>query len=750
MRRRDSHPVTAGHRGVTNRTNGCKCTTELWRPLLLGALDRHLRMNSSHHRSTKERDVSLPRPTLLSPPLSPPCARPFRSGRARAASLPLVVAAAGLVAAYLLANSHGPLAADSLAASRAAALAMTIAAVGAVVAAASALVRRGDGIAPRRAARHRTGQVGRLGRGTSPRGAHHGNRLDRILEAMTRISSERDVDSVMAAAGGAVVELLETRTASPVIARVYRIEGDGMVVVSEHGAAAGATTVGESSLLSADPLILAAVTGDHTLAEAGPSPHRIASPIHAGSAIRAVVLVERRDRAFRDSEVTMVEGLSGIATLAVSNLVRARGIGGAQAEPTDGLTGLIGRAAFERRCREVRESYAIITVDVDHLNQLNNALGREAGDDALRSVARALQASTRERDVVSRSGDDEFTILTVGAATAVVGSVAERMRAAVSELVSGAFPTRVSVGWAVGAAGEDSAEVWARADEALGRAKREGRNRVAGSITGRPAAAPGRGWTTLLSRTLASQQIHPVYQPIVTLPEAHIVAYEGLARPINLDGADSVEEFFATAQRLGVTNELDWICRRAVVRGAEGIRSDAQLYLNIDLSAVSDVDEDVEQMRSLLRWIGRPPANVVLEIADADRFSNLGQLSARVDVYRRAGFKIGIDDTGRPGIGVDLLYATRPEVIKIDASVTNRCEEVEARTLIFECIALAEQIGADVVAEGIEQLSVAAELMKLGVNRAQGFLFGKPESITGPSRELEGEPAVLRAIAATR
>jgi len=706
-------------------------------------------MSSSHHRSTKERDVSLHSPAPLRPPLSPPCARPFRSGRARAASLPLVVAAAGLVAAYLLAQSHGPLAADSLVASRAAALAMTIAAVGAVVAAASTLVRRGDGTAPRRAARRRVGQLGRLGRNTSPRGSHRGNRMDRILEAMTRISAERNVESVMAAAGGAVVELLETRTASPVIARVYRIERERMVVVSEHGAAAE-STVGESSLLSDDPLILAAVAGDHTLAEAGSSPHRIASPIHAGAAVRAVVLVERRDRAFHDSEVTMVEGLSGIATLAVSNLVRAHAIASAQAETVDALTGLIGRAAFERRCREVRESYAIIAVDVDHLNQLNNSLGRDAGDDTLRSVARALQASTRERDVVSRTGDDEFTILTVGAATAVVGSVAERMRAAVSELVSGAFPARVSVGWAVGAAGEDQAEVWARADEALGRAKREGRNRVAGSITGRPAAAPGRGWTTLLSRTLASQQIHPVYQPIVTLPEARIVAYEGLARPVNLDGADSVEEFFATAQRLGVTNELDWICRRAVVRGAEGIRSDAQLYLNIDLSAVADVDEDVEQMRSLLRWIGRPPANVVLEIADADRFTNLGQLSARVDVYRRAGFKIGIDDTGRPGIGVDLLYATRPEVIKIDASVTNRCEEPEARTLIFECIALAEQIGADVVAEGIEQLSVAAELMKLGVNRAQGFLFGKPESITAPVRELEGEPAVLRAIAATR
>jgi diguanylate cyclase (GGDEF)-like protein len=659
------------------------------------------------------------------------------------------VGAACLVA-LLLATVHGPFDAGGLLATRVAALAVALVSIGTVGATAGRLTLRVRAAtvtsAPRSVTRRDSGQLGRLGRGASPR---HANRPDRILEAMSRISTGADVDSVMTAAGAAAVDLLTTRTASPVVARVYRIERETMVVASEHGAAAG-STVGETRLLSTDPLILAAVTGDHTLAEAGPAPHRIASPVHAGTAIRAVILVERRQRSFRDSEVTLVEGLSGIATLAVSNLVRARGVAGAQGEQTDTLTDLIGRAAFERRCREVRESFAIITVDVDHLEQLNEALGREAGDDALRSVARALQASVRERDVVSRIGDDEFAILTVGAATAVVGSVAERMRAAVSELVSGTFPARVSVGWAVGAAGEDPTSVWARADEALGRAKREGRNRVAGSITGRPAADPGRGWTTLLSRTLASQQIHPVYQPIVTLPDAHIVAYEGLSRPINLDGADSVEEFFATAERLGVTNELDWICRRAVVRGAEGIRSDAQLYLNIDLSAVSDVDEDVEQMRSLLRWIGRPPANVVLEIADADRFTNLGQLAARADVYRRAGFKIGIDDAGRPGIGVELLYATRPDVIKIGSAITNRCFEGDARALIFECIALAEQINADVVAEGIEKVSVAAELIRLGVTRAQGFLFGKPETVAAPVRDLEGEPAVLQAIAATR
>ncbi len=140
--------------------------------------------------------MSSLRPTLSSPPLSPPCARPLRSGRARAASLSLV-AGAGLFTAYLLSSSHGPLGADSLAATRGAALAMAVAAIGAIVAAAGAVALPREAVASRaarRAARHDSGQLGRLVRGGGPRGSHRGSRLDRILEAMTRISAEGDVE----------------------------------------------------------------------------------------------------------------------------------------------------------------------------------------------------------------------------------------------------------------------------------------------------------------------------------------------------------------------------------------------------------------------------------------------------------------------------------------------------------------------------------------------------------------------------
>ena len=646
------------------------------------------------------------------PPLTPPRARPIRSGRARAANsaLALLALGTGILAATWLVEGG----------THANAVAVSVAAGVALLAALTGL------------ARLIRGTHGRLDR-----------RFDSILQALSGISAEADTESVLTACGRAAADLLPTRKNSPVIARVFRIERGTMVLASDRGTAPRALLA--SRPLSADPLIMAAVTGDRTLAEAGPDPHRVAGPIHDGAGITAVLLAENPRRSFHDADIVLLDGLANIASLAIGSLARESGPVAAEPVQADWLTGLGTRAAFEHELAQVRDVFAVISVDIDHLDQLNDALGREAGDDILRSVAHALLSSTREHDVVCRTDGDGFTILMSGAATAIVGSVAERIRAAVAELVSGTFPVRVSVGWAVGAAGDDPTAVWGRAEDALGRAQREGRNRVAGSIAGRPATAPGRGWSTLLSRVLASQQINPVYQPIVTLPEAHIVAYEGLARPANLDGADSVEEFFATAQRLGVTNELDWICRRAVVRGAEGIRTDLQLYVNIDLAAVADVNEDVEQMLSLLEWVGRDPASVVLEVADADRFNNLGQLASRIDQYRRAGFRIGIDDAGRAGIGVDTLYAVRPDVIKIDASVSNRFNDDDARALIFECIALAEQIGAEVVAEGIEKLSVAAELTRLGITRGQGFLFGRPDTVAAPTRELEGEP-VLRVL----
>jgi diguanylate cyclase (GGDEF)-like protein len=574
-------------------------------------------------------------------------------------------------------------------------------------------------------------------------------RVAAATAAMRRISAGESLDAVLRAAVDATAQLLQSSTRSPVIALAFRMDDSNLVASAVPTPGTGAT-LGDERSRRVDPLVQAAVSQDRTVTDLEAEPHRIVAPIHSRTAVRAVLSVERRQPPFRDADTTLVDGLAAMATLALNNLVAADLEPGGEPQPADALTGLPDRSGFESRLRALHEPFAVIVVDVDHLDQVNEALGRAAGDAALRSVARVLQASVRERDAVCRTGDDEFSLLTIGSATAVVGSVAERVRSQVAELAGGAFPVRVSVGWAVGAA-ESPDAVWARAGEALDRAKRDGRNRAAGSITGRPPAVPGRGWTTLLSRTLASQQINPVYQPVVTLPDARIVAYEGLARPANLDGADNVEEFFRTAHRLGVVNELDWICRRAVVRGAEGLRPDAQLYLNIDLSAVSDVDADAEQMVELLRWVGRPPSGVILEVTDADRFSNLGQLAARSDVYRRAGFQIAIDDTGRPGIGIGLLHAVRPDVIKIDSSVVSRCQEDdEARRTIFECIALAAQIGATIVAEGVDRSSIADELARLGVGQGQGFLFGRPEAFAPTSRDLEGEPMLGEEVLAER
>lgn len=180
-----------------------------------------------------------------------------------------------------------------------------------------------------------------------------------------------------------------------------------------------------------------------------------------------------------------------------------------RAASVDALTGLRNRAWIEtqfprqlaRSVRDVRP-FSVLVVDVDHFKSVNDAWGHARGDEVLRSVARALEAHARPLDLVARWGGEEFAVGLPGSTLADGLTVAERMRQAVASLV---LPFRLgdplphvtaSFGVATLRAGESLASLFARADAALYRAKRTGRNRVIqetpdASVVGSPAGNVG-------------------------------------------------------------------------------------------------------------------------------------------------------------------------------------------------------------------------------------------------------------------
>lgn len=156
---------------------------------------------------------------------------------------------------------------------------------------------------------------------------------------------------------------------------------------------------------------------------------------------------------------------------------------------TDTLTGLAGRGVFERalqtefaRCRRFGRSLGIIMIDVDRFKAVNDAHGHLAGDQVLARVARRVAKHTRDCDTVARYGGEEFVILTDGATLDGLWTISERLRLAVKE-VSVADEIRVTISLGFSVQAEHDKDGWAiiaRADTALYRAKRHGRDRAQG------------------------------------------------------------------------------------------------------------------------------------------------------------------------------------------------------------------------------------------------------------------------------
>jgi diguanylate cyclase (GGDEF)-like protein len=164
---------------------------------------------------------------------------------------------------------------------------------------------------------------------------------------------------------------------------------------------------------------------------------------------------------------------------------------------TDSLTGLLNRGAFEEslrrelsRCQMQGGVLGLMLVDIDYFKQVNDEHGHLAGDDVLRRLGAALRAGVRPSDVLARFGGEEFVILLHGAGAAQSEEVAERLRADIEALANlpGGVRLTASFGVAVSQADDCVTSLLVRADEALYRSKRDGRNRVRVHSSGpRPA-----------------------------------------------------------------------------------------------------------------------------------------------------------------------------------------------------------------------------------------------------------------------
>jgi EAL domain-containing protein (putative c-di-GMP-specific phosphodiesterase class I) len=237
---------------------------------------------------------------------------------------------------------------------------------------------------------------------------------------------------------------------------------------------------------------------------------------------------------------------------------------------------------------------------------------------------------------------------------------------------------------------------------------------------------------------LAEAELWSVYQPIVSLVDGGVVAHEALLRGL-ADGREvGGGDLFFVAESADWLPRLDRIGRECAVAGAAPWLGDADLFVNTHPTSVHRPEADLESTRQLMEDAGLAPQRLVIEVAEPPAVTEHGHLLSVLERYRELGWRVALDDVSAGWASRELLDTVRPDVVKLGRRLVQALPDEGARTMVRWVVDAAHGVGAQVVAEGVEDERAAEEVAALGADLGQGWYFGRPVVL-----EPDPEPAVV-------
>jgi EAL domain-containing protein (putative c-di-GMP-specific phosphodiesterase class I)/CheY-like chemotaxis protein len=225
--------------------------------------------------------------------------------------------------------------------------------------------------------------------------------------------------------------------------------------------------------------------------------------------------------------------------------------------------------------------------------------------------------------------------------------------------------------------------------------------------------------TARLEQVLASRRLRIVYQPIVDLASRKLHGVEALAR-FPGDPTRGPDRWFADAQAVGLQADLELLAVRSAVEAVEYLPQDGYVALNVSPHTACDT-----ALQALV--LGSDPTRTVVEITEHAPIADYDEFSRAIEPLRAAGVRLAVDDAGAGFASLRHILLLAPDVIKLDLSLTQGVDtDRNRRALARALISFSSDIGATIVAEGIETASELAALRELGVKLGQGYLLGRP------------------------
>jgi diguanylate cyclase (GGDEF)-like protein len=414
---------------------------------------------------------------------------------------------------------------------------------------------------------------------------------------------------------------------------------------------------------------------------------------------------------------------------------------------TDSLTGLPNRilmlqyidSAIDSAWRTTRQP-TVLFIDVDRFKNINDSLGHFIGDDVLTEIAARLQSSVPPLATVARIAGDEFVVLdptteSLTQSVLLAEQILDSLRSPITTGDGDMFVTAsIGVAYAPKNIALSATDLLRHADTAMYRAKDAGRNCIAlfddsmlESVTKRLDVE------TALYRALERNELHLVHQPIVDVDLGIVVGFEALMR---WDRGQSLivppDEFIPIAEETGIIVPLgSWAINDALTQlrawiDAGHCSASTTMSVNVSVRQLHD-PQFVTVVSDALTMSGIPAEQLWLEVTESVMITEPTQALASLHRLHALGVRIAIDDFGTGYSSLSLLQRFPIQCIKIDRAFVNDIDsEPATQNIVRTIIAMATAMGADIVAEGVENIEQLSQLTHLDCHRAQGYLFSRP------------------------
>ncbi len=225
---------------------------------------------------------------------------------------------------------------------------------------------------------------------------------------------------------------------------------------------------------------------------------------------------------------------------------------------------------------------------------------------------------------------------------------------------------------------------------------------------------------------IIEKKIETYYQPIVNLNTHEIIGYEALSRGPHDTEYENPYILFSIAKEIGLLYELDWLCKINIFNDARNLDKNLKLFVNIVSSSIHDSEIRVKYLEKLLKDANVNPNDVVFEISEKNAIEDAEFFNVITSLYEKIDFAISIDDSWG-GTNIALLSGLKVHYIKINMSLIRDIERHKGnRDLIQSLIHVGDEVGAKVIAEGIQTKSELKTLIDLGIAYGQGYLFAHP------------------------